>query len=285
MPANTDWVDFRRDDETGIESVNAHFRGHAYDPHDHDELLVGVTQQGLQRFNCHRSLHTSTPGRAILIEPGAVHDGHAPDADGFTYVMLYLPQPWVAQMMQRRGLGDVSNIEGAFRHTLTDDALLTSAIEQAWFALHQEEGRLARDQSLDHLLNMLSRHLVSKPSVQFQDALRHMQLLRDYLHDFMAQDIGLDDLSRLSGIDRFRLTRQFKQAFGQSPHAYLVRLRLRRARVLLAQGIEPVQVAAQVGFADQSHLGRWFQRAYRMTPACYQRQCTNVLYATAPAAG
>ena len=100
MSATNDWVDFRRDEETGIESVNAHFCGHAYDPHDHDELLVGVTQQGLQRFNCHRALHTSTPGRAILIEPGAVHDGHAPDAAGFTYVMLYLPQPWVAEMMQ-----------------------------------------------------------------------------------------------------------------------------------------------------------------------------------------
>ncbi|KNC07375.1 AraC family transcriptional regulator [Pantoea sp. RIT-PI-b] len=283
MPANNDWVDFRRDDETGIESVNAHFRGHAYDPHDHDELLVGVTQQGLQRFNCHRALHTSTPGRAILIEPGAVHDGHAPDAEGFTYVMLYLPQRWVAEMMQRRGLGDVSQIEGAFRHTLTDDALLASAIQQAWFAVHQGEGRLARDQSLDHLLTLLSRHLDTKPSVQHSEAMRQMQLLRDYLHDFMAQDIGLDDLSRLSGIDRFRLTRQFKQAFGQSPHAYLVRLRLRSARALLAQGIEPVQVAAQVGFADQSHLGRWFQRAYRMTPAAYQRQCTNVLYASLPA--
>ncbi len=283
MPANNDWVDFRRDEETGIESVNAHFRGHAYDPHDHDELLVGVTQQGLQRFNCHRSLHTSTPGRAILIEPGAVHDGHAPDADGFTYVMLYLPQTWVAQMMMQRGLGDVSNIEGAFRHTLTEDALLASAIEQAWCAVHQGEGRLARDQSLDHLLSLLSRHLDSKPSVQFSDATRPMLLLRDYLHDFMAQDIGLDELARLSGIDRFRLTRQFKHAFGQSPHAYLVRLRLRSARALLAQGIEPVQVAAQVGVADQSHLGRWFQRAYRMTPASYQRQCTNVLYAAPPA--
>lgn len=285
MPANNDWVDFRRDDETGIESVNAHFRGHAYDPHDHDELLVGVTQQGLQRFHCHRSLHTSSPGRAILIEPGAVHDGHAPDADGFTYVMLYLPQRWVAEMMDRRGLGDVANIEGAFRHTLTDDALLASAIQQAWFTVHHDEGRLARDQSLDHLLTMLSRHLDAKPSVQQGKAMQQMQLARDYLHDFMSQDVGLDELSRLSGIDRFKLTRQFKQAFGQTPHAYLVRLRLRSARVLLAQGVEPVQVAAQVGFADQSHLGRWFQRAYRMTPASYQRQCTNVLYPTLPAPG
>lgn len=275
--SRSDWVDFRRDDETGIESVNAHFCGHAYDPHDHDELLVGVTQQGLQRFNCHRALHTSTPGRSILIEPGAVHDGHAPNTEGFTYVMLYLPQAWVAEMMQQRGLGNIANIEAAFRSTLNDDALLANAIQQAWYAVHHAEGRLARDQALDHLLTMLSRHLDPQARQQRPAAQASMQLLRDYLHDFMAEDIGLEDLARLSGIDRFRLTRQFKQAFGQSPHAYLVRLRLRSARNLLARGVEPVQVASQVGFSDQSHLGRWFQRAYRMTPASYQRQCTNVL--------
>lgn len=116
-PLNQNWLDLRRNDETGIESINAHFKGHAYDAHDHDELLVGVTVQGLQRFNCHRLLHTSTPGRAILIEPGTVHDGHAINDSGFTY------------MMQRRGLGDISRIESAFSNTLTDDPLLITAIQ------------------------------------------------------------------------------------------------------------------------------------------------------------
>ncbi|PFW54760.1 AraC family transcriptional regulator, partial [Bacillus sp. AFS075960] len=89
------WMDARRDPETGIESLRAHFSGHAYDPHDHDDMLIGYTEQGVQRFQCHRSLHTSVPGRAILIEPGALHDGHAPEPGGFTYAMLYLPQSWV----------------------------------------------------------------------------------------------------------------------------------------------------------------------------------------------
>lgn len=272
---NNDWVDFQRDAETGIESVNAHFRGHAYDPHDHDEVLLGVTQQGLQRFNCHRRLHTSTPGRAILIEPGAVHDGHAPDAAGFTYLMFYLPQAWVTMMLQRRGLGDVSAVQAAFRSTLADDPLLVTAIQQAFFALHHGEGRLARDQSLDHLLTLLSQHIAARPDSALSDGLSQMAQVRDYLHDRMADDVGLDELAQFAGLDRFRLSRQFKQAFGQSPHAYLVRLRLRTARILLAQGQHPAQVAAATGFADQSHLGRWFQRAYRLTPADYQRRCGN----------
>jgi AraC-like DNA-binding protein len=272
-----DWIRLRRDRETGIESVHAHFRGHAYDPHDHDEMLVGITQQGVQQFRCHRSLHTSTPGRAILIEPGAVHDGHAPGADGFTYAMLYLPQAWVAGMLQRLGAWEISAIQPAFRSTLAEDAALSVAIQQAFVALHHGEGRLARDQSLDRLIGLLSRHLSKGlPRVQ-RDSVAPVERARDLLHARMGHDIGLDELAGHSGIDRFRLARQFKQAFGLSPHAYLVRLRLRAARALLAEGREPAQVATEVGFADQSHLGRWFRRTYRLTPAAYQRQCTNVL--------
>jgi AraC-like DNA-binding protein len=31
-----------------------------------------------------------------------------------------------------------------------------------------------------------------------------------------------------------------------------------------------------LGFADQSHLGRWFQRAYRLSPADYRKRCSIV---------
>lgn len=274
---SSDWIRIRRDRDTGIESVHAHFRGHAYDPHDHDEMLVGVTQQGIQQFRCHRSLHTSTPGRAILIEPGAVHDGHAPGTDGFTYAMLYLPQAWVAGIMQRSGPWEISALQPAFRSTLAEDVALSVAIQQAFVALHHGEGRLARDQSLDRLMGLLSRHLSRDVPRVRRDPAPAMERARDYLHARMEHDIGLDELASHSGMDRFRLTRQFQQVFGLSPHAYLVRLRLRAARALLANGQEPAQVAIKVGFADQSHLGRWFQRAYRLTPAAYQRQCTNVL--------
>lgn len=273
---DNDWLHMRRDAETGIESVHAHFEGHAYDPHDHDEMLLGVTQQGVQQFSCHRSLHVSTPGRAILIEPGAVHDGHAPEAEGFTYAMLYLPHPFVSSITERLGIGDASSLQAAFHSTLTDDAQLIGAIQQAFHALHNNEGRLARDQGIDHLLGTLARHVCLKPASLRRDSPQELQRARDFLHAQMAYDVSLEELSTFSGVDRFRLTRQFKKAFGQSPHAYLVRLRLRTARALLARGMKPAEVAAQTGFSDQSHLGVWFRRAFRMTPAAYRRQCTNL---------
>ncbi|MGO2251129.1 MAG: AraC family transcriptional regulator [Raoultella ornithinolytica] len=272
-----DWIDFRRDTATGIESVNAHFKGHAYDSHDHEELLVGVTLQGSQRFSCHRAVHTSTPGNAILIEPGAAHDGHAPQPSGFTYAMLYIPQRWMSDCLDQRGMGDISLVEAAFRHTLTADRELIVAISQAFAAIHYGEGRLACDESLDRLVAHLTPHVAVKPATAMTDSLVRMNRVREYLHDHLACNTGLDELAEISGIDRFRLSRQFKAAFGQTPHAYLVRLRLRTARRLLAGGLAVSQVAAETGFADQSHLGRWFRRAYRMSPVAFQSRCSNVL--------
>jgi len=265
---DTDWIDIRRDADTGIESVHAHFHGHAYDPHDHDEMLVGVTQQGVQRFRCKRAQHTSVPGRAILIEPGAVHDGHAPEAGGFTYAMLYLPQRWVDAHLER-GESSSARVLPAFRTTLSEDAPLAAAIQRAFDSLHLDEGRLARDQCLDRMMALLARQTLG---VAESSSDPRMLAVRDFLHERMADDVGLDELARFAGVDRFRLTRRFTRAFGLSPHAYLVRLRLRAARRMLACGVDVAQVAAAVGFADQSHLGRWFQRAYRLSPAAYQRR-------------
>ena len=97
-------------------------------------------------------------------------------------------------------------------------------------------------------------------------------LFRSHLH----HDVGMDALALACGVDRFRLTRAFRNAFGLPPHAYLVQLRLARARHLLAKGEQPADVAITLGFADQSHLGRWFVRAYGLTPAAYRKRCSNL---------
>ncbi|SEM89048.1 transcriptional regulator, AraC family [Stigmatella aurantiaca] len=271
------WVDVTRDGATGIETIRAHFTGHAYDPHFHDAYLVGVTEQGLQEFSCRRALHRSTPGRAILIEPGETHDGNAPEAAGFTYLMLYLPPSWLAETCSRAADGRFPDRQAGFSTTLKDEPHLAATIRQAFWRLHAPESRLARDEALDALAASLNPHLGASVVLRTGEAAtRAARRARDLLWERMEQDLGLDELSRLCGADRFQLSRAFRSAYGLPPHAYLVQLRLSAARQRLAAGEAPADVAASVGFADQSHLGRWFRRAFGLTPAAYRALCTNV---------
>ena len=271
------WIDLSKDADTGIETLRAHFQGHAYDPHWHDSYLVGVTEQGVQQFNCRRARHQSTPGKVFLLEPGDIHDGEAPTAEGFTYRMLYLAPQWLQRELAAVFEKAPDHGQLGFTNTLATDARLAQATSLAFETLHRGELKIVRQTALDGLLERLTRHLHWRTRYGEDPRLPLVaQKAREYLHANAQYDIGLDQLATATGVDRFRLTRAFKAAYGIAPHAYLVQLRLANARRMLAQGEQPAAVAMALGFADQSHLGRWFVRAYGLTPALYRKRCSNL---------
>lgn len=212
------WIDLTQDADTGIETLRAHFKGHAYDPHWHDSYLVGVTEQGVQQFNCRRARHQSTPGKVFLLEPGDIHDGEAPTEDGFTYRMLYLDPQWLERELSALFEDAPLNSQLSFATTLASDTRLAHAISLAFEALHGAELRIVRQSALDGLLERLTTHLHWRTRYAEDPRLpRVAQKAREYLHANARYDIGLDQLAAATGVDRFRLTRAFKAAYGISP--------------------------------------------------------------------
>lgn len=75
------------------------------------------------------------------------------------------------------------------------------------------------------------------------------------------------------GVHPVRLARRFRARHGRSVGTYLREVRVRRAAASLADGNDSIaEIALAVGFADQSHLHRWFVRLMGETPARYRRQ-------------
>lgn len=271
------WVELDTDHDTGIELLRAHFEGHAYDPHWHDSYLIGYTEEGLQQFNCRRQVQRSTPGHSFLLEPGEIHDGEAPHQAGFTYRNLYLPRQWLHRQLGNLFEDMPDQYELHVAETLSTDRRLVASIASAFLALRQREPRIVREACLDQMLERVTAHTHWRKK---QESELHLPALarrcQEYLHANLYDNIGLNDMAAALGTDRFRLTRAFKTAFGIGPHAYLIQLRLVRARQLLALGWQPVDVASELCFSDQSHLGRWFRRAYKLTPADYRKRYTKL---------
>jgi AraC-like DNA-binding protein len=278
MAHGGDNVRLVRDASSGVEAIRARFAGHAYDLHRHDDWLVGVTDHGVQDFYCRGTRRRSTPNRVILIEPHEAHDGQAGGTDGFAYTMVYLPRAWLRAALRHERDDSIG-----FRATLADNRRLGRAIRVAFDALADPSSRLQSDGALDavamYLAPLLGRQTGDLspgrdiPGRNVMVARRARERLLDALDD----DIGADALAAVAGAaDRFQLARSFRAAYGAAPHAWLVQMRLLRAREMLAQGTPPAAVAAGCGFADQSHLGRWFRRAYVVTPAAYRARCTGV---------
>jgi len=90
-----------------------------------------------------------------------------------------------------------------------------------------------------------------------------------FIREHYAEQISLADIGTAAGMSSFHLTRVFKRTMGMSPHQYLVEVRVHSARALVSSDSDRptlAEVAAAVGFADQSHLTRQFKRILGTTP-------------------
>lgn len=103
-----------------------------------------------------------------------------------------------------------------------------------------------------------------RPSVRMQRAKRFIEL-----HAF--EPIGLDDIARELGLSPFSTLRQFRAATGKTPYAYLLELRLARARQLLTRTASPVRsIALETGFEDPAYFSRFFRKSTGCSPSMYR---------------
>jgi AraC family transcriptional regulator len=79
-------------------------------------------------------------------------------------------------------------------------------------------------------------------------------------------------MARVLDISVSQLMVLFRRVLGQSPHRFLINLRIVRARHLLATStMAAAEIALACGFSHQEHMIRIFRREIGLTPAAYRR--------------
>jgi len=100
---------------------------------------------------------------------------------------------------------------------------------------------------------------------------RTLRLIREYIDANLGKSVCLDELARLARLSKYHFARSFKQSAGVTPHAYLIKRRVDRARELLSDMSMPLaEVALSAGFSNQSHFTCRFREQIGMTPSSYR---------------
>jgi AraC-like DNA-binding protein len=107
--------------------------------------------------------------------------------------------------------------------------------------------------------------------VAFVPPARHLLRARDLADARYAEPLDVDDLARAAGLSRSHFSRQFRRAFGVSPHAYLLTRRLERAaRLLRTTDYTVAEICLDVGLQSVGSFTTSFKRAYGQTPTAYR---------------
>jgi AraC-like DNA-binding protein len=100
---------------------------------------------------------------------------------------------------------------------------------------------------------------------------RHLLRARDLVDACYAQPLDVGDLARAAGLSRAHFSREFRRAFGESPHGYLLTRRLERSAALLRATDRPVvAICFAVGLRSVGSFTTSFTRAYGLTPTAYR---------------
>lgn len=239
-----------------------------YQTHTHDEYAFGAIDAG-QAIYTHGAHRTALkPGMTVMMEPGLAHSCNPDAQQAWSYRMLYVDASWVHQSFlpladarRRPGLAlaqHSSNVPAAYRAlSRISDALVGGAAD----GLEVDE----------LLLHFIAQHVLEPrdstpaPSAE-QQALHAVHAL---ICANVERNLSLAQLAQAAGCSGYQLIRKFKQAFGQTPHAFQIDQRLNRAKTLLKQGAGLSDVAHQLGFADQAHFQRHFKKRHATTPGNY----------------
>ena len=100
---------------------------------------------------------------------------------------------------------------------------------------------------------------------------RHLLRAKDLADARYFEPLGVDDLAAAAGLSKAHFSREFRRAFGESPHAYLLTRRLERAAALLRMTDRSVaDICFSVGLQSVGSFTTSFTRAYGISPTAYR---------------
>jgi AraC-like DNA-binding protein len=101
---------------------------------------------------------------------------------------------------------------------------------------------------------------------------RHLLRARDLADARYFEPLGVDDLAGAAGLSRAHFSREFRRAFGEPPHSYLLTRRLERAAALLRTTDRSVaDVCFSVGLQSVGSFTTSFTSTYGVPPTAYRQ--------------
>jgi AraC-like DNA-binding protein len=247
---------------------------HRYPPHLHDCVELVWLHAGHVRIECRGRCYVLQRGDVCLLAPNELHSTDNGGSD-CTFTLIHLPSDLYHAIAAGRTPGGRRLVPEPFRilrsHSFAMQAFLEGFIATESAA---ERRRLAAPLLEAIMYAPHSFAVLRAEKASWHPAVVHA---RGVVADHIDQPLNVADMAAEVGLNARYFISLFKDGIGLPPHQYQIAMRVERARCTLQNPDSSLcDIAADTGFADQSHLNRHFKRSYGFTPGAFRRHLRHI---------
>lgn len=266
-----DTLQYKSPPLTGIKALSCS-SDFVFDSHIHSGHVLWLNSEGGENFKVLGTTSVLQPGSISIIEPGIVHSNQPLAKSKRHLRSLYLENDFFLHL-EKLVTGTSTQ-----KYNLPTTVLKNVAHWRDALALHEaiitgQNKILIEELCISLFTQIGDLHFGSRPinhSTDKRDV--RINTIIDYMRAHLGEEISLNTLAEIADCTSYHIIRLFKETVGMSPHAYIIQLRLERARELIDKGETITDAALNAGFSDQSHLTRRFKKRFGITPGIYGAQ-------------
>jgi AraC family transcriptional regulator len=245
-----------------------------------DELIVSIPLEGGAcdyewNMGCAWVLGQSRTGDLIVVPPGVQSRWRV--GGGRKLIILAVPTALVRGLLGSDCPADLSDAFEPISGSSAPDPFVGAALHRLW-SLGDSEEPLSRMFVDSAVLAVVCQLLIlaGGPAPQAAEGAfssRDWRRVCDYIETHLHEEIVLVDLANAGGWSVRHFSRMFRRSAGQSPHRFILRKRVDRAKDLLKSPRSALaEIALTCGFADQSHFTTSFRKATGRTPLRWRHE-------------
>jgi len=260
------------DNDLQIEAY--HFEGlmQKFPNHFHEYYVLGFIENGCRFLTCKNREYTVNKGDLLIFNPLDNHACEQIDDKALDWRCVNIERAVMCRMAEE--------ITGkSYLPQFTSTVICQSDVIPLLKDLHEmvmsERKDFNKEENFYFLIEQLISDYTEDVIGQYGQTSGEIQMACNYMENNYATTITLDDLSMVSGLNKYTLIRNFTKQRGITPYQYLSTIRVNKAKKLLETGISPIEASFQSGFTDQSHFTRFFKNFIGLTPKQYQNIFTK----------
>jgi AraC-like DNA-binding protein len=243
-----------------ITALKAKMKKFSYKKHAHEEYALGVTLNGIQKYNLDGINQSSYKNGVMLFNPEQLHDGESGNNDeSLDYIMLYIkPELFLEALGEKNIVKFSSSI--VYNEKLKQDIInLSSAIF------------FEKDEALcnELLLNITDNFSTNDFILDYKKENLIVKKAKEMIYYELEDILNIDEIAKELNLNKFQFIRMFKTNAGITPYQFFLNCKLIHAKKYLEQTKDLYATVVEYGFTDLSHLNKHFKRVYGLTAYAY----------------